>query len=318
MVTGQYSPSIFPNESESMAKHSLFEKLIRYPALLNEDPSLPVFYNNYNNTVISGQTNLMLSMEELNQYDSTYSSMLLFTDSIISIVNDSLSALQSLPSSPQIIAAISSLVLQHQNLQSAFDNLTQQLNATRQNQLQNLVLKNSAILPVELPEINEQVVNEIYFHTIALGITNFTPEQINQLSYIANQCPFSGGPAVFRARVMFEYIDPLIEYDDETTCLAQGIYRIAQQNVLTQSAISFQIKPNPATDNVTITYSAIGETSCKLRIEDMAGRQIKYIELPANFNSYTFSINDINNGIYLINLVANDALIGKNKLIVIH
>ena len=39
------------------------------------------------------------------------------------------------------------------------------------------------------------------------------------------KCPYSNGPAVFRARAIYELGDPEAIYNDEDVCLLQGMYR---------------------------------------------------------------------------------------------
>ena len=76
--------------------------------------------------------------------------------------------------------------------------------------------KNSAIAVAEPFEDMEQRVNDIYLQTIASNVLELTNEQQFVLEFIANECPYTGGPAVFRARNMLmgygEYIF------DDTAC----------------------------------------------------------------------------------------------------
>ena len=148
-------------------------------------------------------------------------------------------------------------------------------------------------------------------------LMEFTDIQRNQLWEIAHQCPFSGGPAVYRARAMYELIDPAIIYDDEATCLVQGIYRNIEQE--SRSVInSFSLHPNPASDNVTISYLVDGERKYKLKITDLKGQKVKILDLPEHQNTFNFDIADLNDGFYIILVTEGKQVIGTGKLNVIH
>ena len=62
---GYYHPEDFPSETENMAQHSLYEKLIRHPELIGFNAVLQLFYDNYLNTAIQRQTEIMLDMDNL-------------------------------------------------------------------------------------------------------------------------------------------------------------------------------------------------------------------------------------------------------------
>ena len=86
VTTGQYSPELFPNESESMATHYLFDKLTRHFALVESDSILQEFYTQYYNTVIRGQVELHIGMEEMEQIMQSYYLMLDSVNASIQIV----------------------------------------------------------------------------------------------------------------------------------------------------------------------------------------------------------------------------------------
>ena len=316
---GQYDPQYFPNENESMAKHYLYEKLLKYSDLLAVDASLQTFFNTYYNTVIRGQTTLQLSMEDFSAIYQQFESLLHQADSSLEVANDSLSHLLELNPNQLILDAIHSIQLQIQNLHVAKENLQAQMLALKNNQLEDLILENSIQLPVELPEINEQLINDIYLSTIAQGIYTFAPDQISILDNIRNQCPYAGGNAVYRARVLYEYISADEEYEDETACIAMGIYRNGQfvlsEDITNDLIIS--IIPNPSTSETTVHFNRSSVIGDKIFISDDLSRVTKEIVLSEHSLSVKINTLPFKPGVYLVRFISLNGYSVSKKLIII-
>ena len=90
---------------------------------------------------------------------------------------------------------------------------------------------------------------------------------------IFNQCPFSGGKAVFEARAMVDYFNDTIVYDDDANCLAQG-YTMKQYKPLIENSFVVKPIPNPATTSVTFTYTPELFETGLLTITDNLSRKV--------------------------------------------
>lgn len=90
-----------------------------------------------------------------------------------------------------------------------------QLSESQQAKATNLMINYT-----NLPEENEQIVNDIYLETVALGNQNFTTRQIEILYDIAHQCPEIGGTSVYRARSIYALID-FDTYDENCDSMPQ-------------------------------------------------------------------------------------------------
>lgn len=78
------------------------------------------------------------------------------------------------------------------------------------------------VFPSELPDENEKLINHLQSLFIQEGRM---ATWFGQLVAIANQCPYAGGKAVYRARIMISELDTVMDFDDESTCATLGIYR---------------------------------------------------------------------------------------------
>ena len=66
--------------------------------------------------------------------------------------------------------------------------------------------------------------------------------------------------------------------------------------VAENKAVSFNVYPNPATDNVKVN----AESVCELQILDMAGRMVKSVNVVEGEN--TISVEDLNSGVYFVKM----------------
>jgi hypothetical protein len=145
---------------------------------------------------------------------------------------------------------------------------------------------NAAIATSKLIEANEKQVNEIYLGTVAKSIDGFTPEQATTLFAIANQCPLTGGNAVYRARALYALIDDEQDYDDPALCLQHGlIYRNMQQ----LGGHTITVVPNPATDQASLVLDEAWDAPGVLVVYDAMGAEVMRAEVPAYTPRWEFS-----------------------------
>ena len=117
---------------------------------------------------------------------------------------------------------------------------------------------------------------------------------------IAQQCPLAGAPAVFRARTLYKMIDPNIHYNEDEACLQSG----RQLRVAAKNQFPVGIFPNPASTEVTITYSINSEQM--LQMVDGLGRISMQFLLNPKENRTTRNISSLSNGIYTLRISGRD------------
>lgn len=146
---------------------------------------------------------------------------------------------------------------------------------------------NATIATSELIESNEKQVNGIYLGTVAKGIDGFSAEQASTLFAIANQCPLTGGNAVYRARAMYALIDDEQDYDDPALCLQHGLIYRNMQQVDGHDAIT--VVPNPATDHASLVLDEAWDAPGVFVVYDAMGAEVMRAEVPAFTPRWEFS-----------------------------
>lgn len=91
-----------------------------------------------------------------------------------------------------------------------------------------------------------------------------------------------------------------------------GITETENQNKL------FSIVPNPAKDFAFLRYHVQSQGKATLQVFDLVGKKQTEINLASGENNLLFPVSELNNGIYLCNLVIDNKIIDTQKLIVNH
>ncbi len=87
---------------------------------------------------------------------------------------------------------------------------------------------------------------------------------------IAEQCPYTNGPAVFSARGMLGLFNNSLYFDDELLCSFPAPRQ--QTNVLNNS-VAISVFPNPAKDEIIVKHNGI-ETSADFILVDLVGKEV--------------------------------------------
>lgn len=85
--------------------------------------------------------------------------------------------------------------------------------------------QNEDILPDNVQDENENLVNEIYIRVLHSGSSILNTEDSLFIVTLANTCPFIGGLAVYKARFLNALIAPGTQYDDIKLCNQAGVYK---------------------------------------------------------------------------------------------
>jgi len=295
--------------------------------LLQEDSLLrasdSVFQNFYGNkqTVAIGQLQAVKeSMSAANRFTPMQEATLALADSLIKIMTDSIAVLDSLYATDSISGYSTlreNLITTLNTLNVTVATLLQQHDAMADSTFNAAALKNSAVLPAELPEINHKQMNEMILQYKENGQGSIS-SNFAALFAIAQQCPYSGGPAVYQARALLEKINDTLEYYDDAVCLQSGIYRLMTTDVNSIAvAYDYKLIPNPASQQVTVALNFTNEEAVNFEIRNVLGAKINEFVIDKGIKSIVISVNNYDQGIYFIRLRKDGLTLNTKKLIVI-
>lgn len=327
IADGTYTTEEFTDESLDLARQYLFNKLQNDSILLYQDSSFQAFFTAQLSTTINTIQQVKTHVESLNEYDIYFNTVIKTADSLLSHLNDSLLLLDSLRQLSVLNDSILDLSFSSVRTQiSIVQNTVQQ--AIQVHQLQHAGVANAAqsinaaIISNKLFEQNEKLIASIYIETVAIGLYYLNSNQAAQVLAIAQQCPYSGGPAVYKARILYQLVAPNNEYNDFVTCLSQGYLRKAASTVKSNSTngaqeFRFGIAPNPIIDEAVIYYDIPNNQSMTVEIYNSYGERIDELQLPKDKNAYYFTTKNLISGLYYLKVISLNNAMGILKFVVI-
>lgn len=198
-------------------------------------------------------------------------------------------------------------------------NINLQREGVISNNLENAELQNDYVVGDIIPYTNNSYINEREIAFLESGnnmeeVTNYYSEILS----IAQQCPYTGGPSVERARTLIAMVNDSIFYDDINTCLQLGVYRQVQSNELNQSVNnSIIVKPNPASEKIQVILQGDYSSGvCVLTISNTIGETVLKRELNCAEKSIDIDVVKLSQGIYTIKVTTGDVLLVQKLSIV--
>jgi subtilisin family serine protease len=167
------------------------------------------------------------------------------------------------------------------------------------------------IIEQNLYEINQTIID------YNLGLIDIANNAVilNRIFEIGNMCSFSSGPAVYKARSLY---NGLVKggYSFIENCQDQIATEGVTENNVLHSAY-FNLYPNPNDGRMTIEYDLEENVNAQLEVYDINGRIIwkKYVD--PTIHTARIEMNGLADGIYLYKLVVDGQILESNRFIII-
>ena len=192
---------------------------------------------------------------------------------------------------------------------------------------------NNAITGGENYIQNEKWENALLLKTLEYGRDTLSLEEISQLETLAKSCPSIEGLAVYKARVLYSYFEPALDYNDYTICNPQNKYGSSlfgdllqflsnpkapqsETNRGTLQQDDYKIYPVPSSETITIQYDFAGNEDATMNLYDILGREIETIQLSNTNTLVSFSVLTIPNGVYTYKIkVGKETKTGKIQIL---
>lgn len=300
-LTSEYIP-----ESKKIMQQDLFEKLRADATLLNSSLLFQQFYtsklNTNTNLFAEAKEDINVAIKQQLLLGTLNALMLEVQDRTESIsYNDSILNYGTLT-----VQEITMLENADSVLRAELDSLMNLAIVTKHDLQDNLVVATndiygnvSAISDNDLIEYNHRIVYEVYLNTVARGIFVFTPQQESDLLSIAIQCPDVGGEAVIDARIIYDRVNPEMDYDDNATCTPYGYFRTSQNSnsfVIQQDVTVFSLYPNPASEKIRVSYTL--RESSELSFYSATGQRVYSVILKSGSKIEEINTASFNEGAY--------------------
>ena len=179
--------------------------------------------------------------------------------------------------------------------------------------LQQVESSNAQISDQTSLETYLKTVNDIFLKTAAINNNNFTSQQTATLQFIAQLCPYEGGPAVYTARLLLRYNEGVCYTSNN--CNTYTPMRFAQSK---HTENSFSAFPNPTISMITFNYLVKDESlDYFVRIWDNIGKEWMFEKLNSKSTSTTLDVGNLSPGIYQYEMLENTRQIFVGKISII-
>ncbi len=320
---------IYNEEQRWLAKKRLFRKIVDQN-LVGIDSEIDAFYTDHMNSNIAQLVNIERAIELAlipNEIDNEQ--LNINREQITSLMNsisDITKELVDITGEEQtlLIEERQSYSNQIHVLNSVKKDLIASIETHRNNLIDQVIPLNNLISPENVQENNYKVLNEINLNYLFKGDTNLDDLQTSAIYNIANQCPYQGGEAVFKARLMYnELIDSPIYFDDDSLCslwedkTAETKSKNKMEEINNKFQSSANLYPNPANKVVNLTIQQSSFQVGEIVIFDMLGKKVFDFTLSPSQQKYTFDTSNFDNGVYFYQVWIDGKSILSDKLNII-
>jgi Subtilase family/Secretion system C-terminal sorting domain/Ig-like domain CHU_C associated len=321
--------NVFEQSLKWQTARALDDFLTQNPDLVLGDSLFQIFSDSIQTTTIKAYNAQKEAMQAVQTPNNLVKQQLIYLQTVL---DDKRSALDATEASlkdmalttPQMVALktqYTTLFGEYEILSKQYATIAIAYEQDAKSALAVLEAQNASLQNTEVYETNEKTVNEIYLETVGNGKREFTATQQSTLFAIAQQCPYSGGEAVYAARSLYALVDNPY-YDDRALCAAQGVLWRTQKpkNTDNKDAInSLHVKafPNP-TSNLCTVFVQGEHDVLEMTVTDALGRAISTSSIAEKSNQAIVSFETMPAGLYILTLKeASGAIAHQQKLLVI-
>ncbi len=136
----------------------------------------------------------------------------------------------------------------------------------------------------------------------------------NQILEIAIQCPYVGGPAVFRARSLVGLFNDSISYEED--CSGNSLARGQNPELKSGLNSNVTIRPNPANDKLVVTLNQKYSGICKIEIINSLGSIALSEQHTCKEKNIDLNIINLKQGVYSVKILLGENIIHVAKLVI--
>jgi hypothetical protein len=206
------------------------------------------------------------------------------------------------------------LISMIENVKMLNNNLLQQASVLIQANYNQAEIANGGVFTTEIPQVNSQFINEVslqYEQQGVVAIESYYPS----LMVLANQCPYQGGNAVYRARYFISLINDSLEYNDDLNCLGAGIWRNSNTSNVMQ--LGMNVIPNPTSGNFKLAFSSPLKEKFQLLIVDVNGKDVLKSTITIDGREFEINVGNLISGIYQVQLIGDNSGVFNERLTIL-
>jgi hypothetical protein len=315
----------YAEETRAIAEEYLYRELMEDSALRYSDSLYIEFMLENQEDPVAYLYDAEEYLRAAMEFDSVFTALLDSANVQINALNDTLvmidEGIEFYGSGYNYGALREQLLYTVDFLNQTITNLYAQQEASINGNLAEAEIHNDLAVPETVPEENASVLNDTEIEFLESGgNTEVILSRYSQLLSIAHQCPYTGGPAVERARAFIAMINDSMEYNDDPVCLQVGVYRNGDELIssdLIHSDKLFEIIPNPANDMFALTLKSKHVGICNVSVRNSKEQLIFADNFPCDSKSFNVLSENWKPGVYFVSVIIDSSFTDIQKLVIV-
>ncbi|PLW92757.1 MAG: hypothetical protein C0592_09125 [Marinilabiliales bacterium] len=177
-------------------------------------------------------------------------------------------------------------------------------------------LLNNSLTVSTLPEQHLKAVNNIAFRDNEVAIS-YSVSEVQYLQFIASQCPYEYGPAVFVARALLSPVDTTF-YTNSCEIISDSVSNRSMENKIHQDVdhvTELILNPNPASEQFEVLVVSKNNENWNWKILSIDGSTIFNSGIVTANENKQISISNLENGVYLFTVFNGNNTLTKRLII---
>jgi hypothetical protein len=161
-----------------------------------------------------------------------------------------------------------------------------------------------------LYEANEQAFNTLAIKAAA-SIDSLSGSELSALFSLANQCPLSGGDAVFRARSLYHLVDPTYRFNNSALCQPNA----AIQAPKATPPLDFKLFPNPTSGLTVLEFSTPLSGRANVTLYSLQGQPVLQQTAGKGAQHILLETAALPGGTYFCKVMGANGVMGVKRLV---
>lgn len=323
IASGTLLSESYAEETRAIAEEYLYRELMEDSALRYSDSLYIEFMLENQGEPVSYLYDAEEYLKAATAFDSVFIAVIDSAYNQIDAINDTLvmidEGIEFYGSSYDYNVLREQLLYTLDFLNQTIANLYSQAEANINGNLAEAEIRNDLAVPETIPEENTQVLNETEIEFLESGGNrDVVLNRFAQLFTIANQCPYTGGSAVERARAFIALIYDSMEYHDDAVCLQVGVYRDTPEILISDSkSDQIEIVPNPAGNRFEVRVKSEHQGICYVSVRNSQDKLLYTNRFPCNEKTLLINSGSWTPGVYYVSVLIRKLFSETHKLVII-
>lgn len=303
-----------------VAQQRLYERLMKYPDMVDDDTDVQAFYNTAGTSSLGALYSVRMQIDSLERRDSLSYSAMQSLQATIEYFSDTLLLLKAAGPDSEQAAWESSIRALTDSLAAATVQYYAQeanLDTLRKQEASIIAVQNDNISTTHWCDSLDKAFNALYLQNHLWLPSDIDSADLAAIKSIADLCPLAAGVVVYAARSAYKRFVMTANWDDlNENCV--GAEERSQSGAQTPKS-GFSITPNPANEYLTMLWEEPFTGEMLFELTSPSGQVTKRLRTQgSDQTSIYLDTKSLPQGMYFYRVLINGQSTQSGKIIIVH